>query len=306
MTARAFAVSGAGVGIGLRQPHYEQALAARADCAFVEVHSENFFADGGAALAVLARARELYELSLHGVGLGLGSAAGIDAWHLERLARLVERFAPVRVSDHACFARAWLPGAARVVHANDLLPVAFTRPSLDIMVRNVTQVQERLRRSILVENLSAYVAFEDDSMSEAEFLVELCRRAGCGLLLDVNNLMVNALNAGAADPLAHCCAAIDALARAPVGEIHLAGYADVDGLAIDDHGSHVRPGVWQAYEHALRRLGRVPTLIEWDTDVPAFDVLLGEAQRAAAVVARVESASAAVPDSVFELAPPAP
>jgi uncharacterized protein len=280
----------AGVGIGLRQPHYAQALDSRAACAFVEVHSENFFADGGAALAALVRARELYDVSLHGVGLGLGSAAGIDPWHLERLARLVDRCAPVRVSDHACFARAWLPAAASVVHANDLLPVAFTPSSLDIMVRNVTQVQERLRRAILVENLSAYVALDGATMSEADFLVELCRRAGCGLLLDINNLMVNAINAGAADPLEHCRAAIDALARAPVGEIHLAGFADVDGLAIDDHGSRVRPGVWQAFGHAVLRLGRVPTLIEWDTDLPAFEVLLGEVEHAVAVMAQVEPA----------------
>ena len=285
MTVRPLSCSEAGVGIGLRQPHYDEALAARAECAFVEVHSENFFADGGAALAVLERARELYDVSLHGVGVGLGSAAGIDAWHLERLARLVDQCAPVRVSDHACFARAMRPATGHVVHANDLLPVAFTPQALDIMVHNVEQVQERLRRTLLVENLSAYVVFDDDTMSEADFLVELCRRAGCGLLLDVNNLMVNALNAGVADPLAHCRAAIDALARAPVGEIHLAGYADVDGFAIDDHGSRVRPAVWQAYRYAVQRVGRVPTLIEWDTDLPSFDDLLGEARRAAASVA---------------------
>lgn len=295
MTSSPLVCSEAGVGIGLRQPHYDAALNERVDCAFVEVHSENFFADGGAALAVLRRARELYDVSLHGVGLGLGSAVGIDDWHLERLARLVERCAPVRVSDHACFARARVASPGRVMHANDLLPVAFTPVALDIMARNVSRVQERLRRTILVENLSAYVGFDDQTMSESDFLVELCRRAGCGLLLDVNNLMVNAHNAGAADPLAQCCTAIDALARAPVEEIHLAGYADVDGLAIDDHGSRVRPAVWLAYQHALQRLGRVPTVIEWDTDVPALDVLLGEAQRAAAVVARVESSRAAPP-----------
>jgi uncharacterized protein len=277
----------AGVGIGLRQPHYTQALEERADLAFVEVHSENFYADGGATLGVLARARELYDVSLHGVGLGLGSAAGIDAWHLERLARLVLVTEPVRVSDHACFARApaWAstpraPGP--VLHANDLLPVAFTADALAIMIRNVGRVQERLRRSILVENLSAYVAFADAEMSETEFLVDLCRRSGCALLLDVNNLMVNALNAAVADPVAHCRAAIDALAAVPIGEIHLAGYADAGEFAIDDHGSRVRPAVWELYRHALRRCGRVATLIEWDTDVPAFDVLLDEAHRAAA------------------------
>ena len=269
-----------GVGIGLRQPHYEQALESRADLAFVEVHSENFFSDGGASLAVLRRARELYDVSLHGVGLGLGSAVGIDEWHLERLARLVQAIDPVRVSDHACFARAAV-GAA-VQHANDLLPVAFTPAALDIMVRNVVHVQERLRRPILVENLSAYLSFADSTMSEAEFLLALCRRSGCGLLLDVNNLMVNALNESASDPFARCCERIDQWPRGGVGEIHLAGYADADGIAIDDHGSRVRPAVWELYRHALQRFGSVPTLIEWDTELPQFDLLLDEAQRAAA------------------------
>ena len=252
----------AAVGIGLRQPHYEQVLEQGVDLAFVEVHSENFFQEGGAALAVLRRARERYAVSLHGVGLGLGSAVGIDAWHLERLAALVQAIDPVRVSDHACFARALQPDGVTVVHANDLLPVAFTPAALDIMVRNVQRVQERLRRTLLVENLSAYVSFADDCMGEAEFLANLCGRSGCRLLLDVNNLMVNALNARAADPVAHCSAIVDAFEAALVAEIHLAGFADDSGIAIDDHASRVRAAVWQVYRHALRRFGRVPTLIE--------------------------------------------
>lgn len=272
----------AAVGIGLRQPHYEQVLEQDVDLAFVEVHSENFFQEGGAALAVLRRARERYAVSLHGVGLGLGSAVGIDAWHLERLAALVQAIDPVRVSDHACFARALQSDGVTVVHANDLLPVAFTPASLDIMVRNVQRVQERLGRPLLVENLSAYVSFADDCMGEAEFLANLCRRSGCRLLLDVNNLMVNALNARSPDPVAHCSAIVDAFEASLVGEIHLAGFADAGDIAIDDHASRVRPAVWQVYRHALRRLGRVPTLIEWDNDVPALEVLLSEARQAAA------------------------
>lgn len=272
----------AGVGIGLRQPHYEAALERQVDLAFVEVHSENFFAAGGAARAVLRRARELYPVSLHGVGLGLGSAAGIDAWHLDRLEQLVRDVEPVRVSDHACFARVSRPDAADVLHANDLLPVAFTRAALEIMVRNVGIVQERLRRPVLVENLSAYVWFADEALSEVEFLRTLCVRSGCKLLLDVNNLMVNALNGAAQDPVAVCNRAIDSLPRESIAEIHLAGYAQVDNWAIDDHGSRVRSAVWQVYRHALRRFGAVPTLIEWDTEIPAFDVLLGEADHAVA------------------------
>ncbi|KNZ32546.1 MAG: hypothetical protein AD742_11740 [Methylibium sp. NZG] len=335
--ARAAATSH--VGIGLRQPHYAQVLGEAPPLGFVEVHSENFFADGGAALGVLHEVRERYAVSLHGVGLGLGSMAGVDGWHLDRLERLVNRIEPVRVSDHACFARATLalagPGHA-VVHGNDLLPIAFTTAALDAMVSNVSQVQERLRRPMLVENLSAYLSFrtgpDDEPMGEPQFFAELCRRAGCGMLLDVNNLMVNALNAlnplsEAADaaggaptlarhlerdlqrdlqrdlerasvlrrsPLQHCCDFIDALPPGIVGEVHVAGFCDTErGLVIDDHGSCVRADVWRVYEHALRRFGPLPTLVEWDTDLPALDVLLGEAAHAAALQREVCRTSAA-------------
>ena len=271
----------AGVGVGLRQPHYADLFGAPPPLGFVEVHSENFFADGGAALAVLHHAREIYPVSLHGVGLALGSAAGLDPWHLERLERLARRIEPVRVSDHACFARAALAPGQAVVHANDLLPIAFTEDSLAIMVGNVMQVQERLRRPMLVENLSSYVSFADDTMSEPEFFARLCRRSGCGMLLDVNNIMVNALNAGVADPVASCCAFVDALPLGIVGEIHVAGYCETNDIVIDDHGSRVRPAVWAVCVHALARFGPLPVLVEWDTDVPALDVLLGEARTAA-------------------------
>ena len=273
-------------GIGLRQPHYAQVLNDKPVLGFVEVHSENFFADGGAALAVLQSARERYPVSLHGVGLALGSAAGLDPWHLDRLARLVERIAPVRVSDHACFARVPLAAGQVPVHANDLLPIAFTDAALQIMVDNVMQVQERLRRPMLVENLSAYVSF-DGELAEPQFFAELCRRSGCGLLLDVNNLMVNALNRHEDDPLASCKAFVDALPADVVGEVHLAGYDASGDIVIDDHGSRVRPAVWALYEHALRRIGKVPTLIEWDTAVPPLPVLLGEARQADDVLRRV-------------------
>ena len=269
-----------GVGIGLRQPHYEQVLEGTPPLAFIEVHSENFFADGGAALAVLRRARERYPVSLHGVGLALGSAAGLDPWHLDRLERLVRRIEPVRVSDHASFARVPRPDASPV-HANDLLPIARTDAALDILAGNVMQVQDRLRRPLLVENISAYLAYADDAIDEPEFFARLCRRTGCGLLLDVNNLMVNALNAGAADPPASCRAWIDALPLGVVAELHLAGYADTGTLVIDNHGSRVRPDVWALCEHALRRFGPLPVLIEWDTDLPELGVLLGEAEQAA-------------------------
>lgn len=283
------------VGIGLRQPHCERLLEERPALGFVEVHSENFFADGGAALALLREARSHYEVSLHGVGLALGSAAGLDPWHLDRLARLVQRIEPVRVSDHACFARAATGVGGPVLHANDLLPIAFNDAALGIMVDNVVQVQERLRRPILVENLSAYVSFPDgdddsdtaDPLAEPAFFAQLCRRSGCSMLLDVNNLMVNALNRGAPDPLAQCRAFVDALPPGSVGEIHLAGYDATGDIVIDDHGSRVRPEVWALYEHALSRFGAVPTLVEWDTALPALEVLLDEAALARDAMQRI-------------------
>lgn len=263
-------------GIGWRQPHYAALLEQRPALGFVEVHSENFFADGGAALAVLERGREAYDVSLHGVGLSLGAAAGLDDWHLDRLARLVARIDPVRVSDHASFGRAALDSGDPPVHANDLLPIAFTEASLQIMARNVQRVQERLRRALAVENISAYLRWADDSIGEAAFFNALTRRTGCRLLLDVNNLVVNAVNAGV-DAVAAACRFIDEIDAASVAEIHLAGYDDSGRLAIDDHGSRVRPAVWQVYRHAIGRLGARPTLIEWDTAIPALDVLLAEA-----------------------------
>lgn len=263
-------------GIGWRQPHYGELIERRPALAFIEVHSENFFADGGAALSVLQRGRELYPVSLHGVGLALGSAAGLDAWHLDRLASLVARIDPVRVSDHACFARAPIETGQPVVHGADLLPIAFTDASLDLMVRHVQQVQERLRRPIAVENLSAYLRWADDAWPEADFFNALTRRSGCQMLLDVNNLVVNAINQGL-DPVAAPCAVIDAIDPRSVAEIHLAGYDDRQAPVIDDHGSRVHPPVWQVYRHAIGRLGATPTLIEWDTAIPALDVLLDEA-----------------------------
>jgi len=280
-------------GIGLRHPHYDEILERGPALAFVEVHSENFFGDGGAAVATLRAARERWPVSLHGVGLALGSAAGLDDWHLDRLARLVERIDPVRVSDHASFARAALAG--QTVHANDLLPIAFTPASLDIMAANVTRVQDRLRRPILVENLSAYLAFDcADAMPEPEFFNRLARRTGCGLLLDVNNLVVNALNDGVDDDAAAqaACEWIDALDANSVGEIHLAGYTDLGDIVIDDHGSRVHAPVWRVYERAIARLGPQPTLIEWDTDVPALDVLLDEARAAEHVLVQLSGALA--------------
>ncbi len=296
-------------GIGLRQPHYPAfADAPPPRIGFVEVHSENFFNPHDAASLVLQHVRRDMPVSLHGVGLSLGSAEGLDPWHLQRLAELVARVEPVRVSDHASFARGRL-GGAHAVHANDLLPLAFTHAQLDILCSNVQQAQDHLRRPILVENISSYVGWDDADYAEPEFFAELGRRTGCGLLLDVNNLMVNAKNARAVDPLRMVCDWIDDLARAApagsVGEMHLAGHSEQPDLVVDDHASAVSLQVWMAYAHALRVLGPVPTLIEWDTDLPDLEVLLGEAAQAQVLLdgldirARV-AASPAVGTSEFD------
>jgi len=280
------------VGIGWRQPHYGELLERRPALGFVEVHSENFFGDGGAALAVLERGREHYAVSLHGVGLALGSAVGLDPWHLDRLAALVQRIDPLRVSDHASFPRAPLQSGQPPVHGADLLPIAFTPASLDIMVRNVEQVQQRLRRPIAVENLSAYLRWADDSLDEAHFFNELAHRSGCALLLDLNNLVVNAINRGD-EPVAAACRFVDAIDARHVVEIHLAGFDARGPVVIDDHGSRVHEPVWRVFGHALARLGPKPTLIEWDTDIPVLDVLLAEAQHALSLMQPSSVAEAA-------------
>jgi len=277
------------VGIGWRHAHYGDLLEALPALDFIEVHSENFFSEGGAALAVLRQGREHYPVSLHGVGLALGSAVGIDAWHLDQLARLVEQIEPIRVSDHACFARGQVSGhAGQLVHAADLLPIPFNSAALDVLCANVQRAQDRLKRQLLVENLSAYVSFNSSDRSETDFLNALVQRTGCGLLVDVNNIYVNALNeqlkhqamGRCHDPLQACLEWIDSIAPATVGELHLAGHINMGDVVIDDHGSRVCAPVWQIFRHAQARFAgssKVPTLIEWDTDVPPLAVLLDEA-----------------------------
>jgi len=231
----------------------------------------------------LLAAREHHEVSLHGVGLALGSATGIDPAHLRQLGDLVRAVQPVRVSDHASFARAAWSGAAPV-HAADLLPTPFTREALDVFCANVQRVQDHLRREIAVENLSSYLRWRCDEMDEPAFLCELVRRTGCTLLLDINNLVVNALNdqrwGMGGDPAAAARAWIDRLPAGIVAEFHLAGHTDAGDIVIDDHGSPVPPAVWSLYRHAVQRLGPVPALIEWDTDLPPFEVLMAQALEA--------------------------
>lgn len=291
------------VGVGWRQPHYRDVLDDLPTLGFLEVHSENFFATGGAARATLLRARDHYPISLHGVGLGLGSALGVDDRHLDQLARLVDEVDPVRVSDHACFGRAQLPGSGALVHGADLLPIAFNDAQLDIMATQIERVQERLRRPLLIENLSAYLDRRGPTMSEAEFFNRLCRRTGCQMLLDVNNLLVNALNARRRvggtehDAVPAACAFVQTLDAAIVGEIHVAGCtpARAGEIVVDDHGAPVSDACWEVYRCALAHCAPrlVPTLVEWDSRLPAWSVLFAQAAQAAQWQARAPRVAAA-------------
>lgn len=268
------------IGIGLRHPHYAAVFEQRPAVDFLEVHAENFFASGGAVAQVLDQAAELYPMSLHGVGLSLGSASGIDDWHLQHLKRLVDRIDPMLVSDHACFGRAMLGNTP--AHANDLLPIRHTASSLDVLCANVSKVQDTLKRRIAVENISAYVRWNEADYSEADFFNALTQRTGCGVLMDLNNIYVNAVNDAALKPkaLAHCMAWINAIRTESVMEIHLAGFTPSDALVIDDHATPVHEPVWQLYQYALQKVGNIPTLIEWDLELPELAVLLGEAATA--------------------------
>ncbi|HEU4531690.1 MAG TPA: DUF692 domain-containing protein, partial [Steroidobacteraceae bacterium] len=263
-------------GIGLRAQHHRAIMESRPAVGWLEAHSENYFAPGGPQPHILERIRAEYPLSLHGVGLSLGTIDELDREHLANLKRIVGRFEPALVSEHL----SW--GAIHGTHFNDLLPLPYTREALAHMVARVVQVQEFLGRQILVENVSSYLQFTGAEMTEWEFLAALARESGCGLLLDVNNVYVNAHNHGLD---AH--AFIGSLPVGAVQEMHLAGHARNPGdgrdILIDTHGSHVCEEVWSLYEAAVRRFGDVPALIEWDTDIPALDVLVAEAARADSV-----------------------
>jgi uncharacterized protein (UPF0276 family) len=251
---------------------------------FLEVHAENYMG-GGLPVAQLAALRRDYPIALHGVGLSVGSAGPLDRRHLARLRELIEHIEPCFVSEHLSWS------VTRGAYLNHLLPLPYTEEALDVVSAHVIEAQQALGRRILIENPSSYLRFRHSTLSEPEFLTELVRRSGCALLCDVNNVHVSAHNLRF-DGAAY----LDALPPAAVLETHLAGHSanDADGhtMLIDDHGSRVAPAVWALYERAVRRFGAVASIVEWDTDLPALDVLLGEARAADAVVARVEAGRA--------------
>ncbi len=267
------AVTPTHVGVGLRAPHVGEVMATRPALGFLEVHTENYLG-GGPAAAALERLRSDYVISLHGVGLSLGGADPLDRRHLMRVKSLVERIQPALVSEHL----AWSVGGG--AYLNHLLPLPYDDSRLEATSRRIAEVQETLGRTILVENPARYLRFRHSPISEPEFLSALARRTGCGLLLDVNNVYVSGRNFDE-DPTAF----LDVMPADAIGEIHLAGHAmnDADGrtILIDDHGSRVAEPVWDLYRRTLARLGTIPTLVEWDTNLPELAVLLDEASRAA-------------------------
>lgn len=261
-------------GIGLRHPHYRQVLEQLPPLGWLELHSENFFA-GGQPLAMLQTLAAHYPLSLHGVGLGLGSATRPDREHLAALRQLLQAVPAAAVSEHLAYNH-----TASGHYANDLLPLPYTRDILDCVAANVAEAQDAIGRPLLLENLSAYLQYPHNEMSEAEFLAELVTRTGCGILLDVNNLYVNQQNLGT-----DVAAFLAALPGEAIGEIHLAGYStrqfdDGSTLLVDTHSQPVHAPVWGLYQQVLAHFGPRPTLIEWDSDLPPLDTLQAEAARA--------------------------
>lgn len=264
----------ASTGLGLKPEHFRTILETSPDVGFFEIHAENYMVDGGPFHHYLGEICRRYPLSIHGVGLSIGGESPLDEAHLARLAALLARYEPPSFSEHL----AWSSHGG--VFLNDLLPVPYHQATLARVCDHVDRVQEKLRRRMLLENPATYVEFAASTMSEADFITEVVRRTGCGLLLDVNNVYVSSIN-HQRDPYA----SIDALPLTVTGEIHLAGFAREtdaagDALLIDSHGAPVAEAVWALYRYALQRTGPIATLIEWDNDIPAFERLLAEARYA--------------------------
>jgi uncharacterized protein (UPF0276 family) len=265
-----------GHGIGLRPPHYARVLEGTARVDWFEVISENFMIRGGRPLRILEHARALAPIVLHGVSMNLGGTDPLNERHLDELAGLIRRFEPAWVSEHLCW------GAFAGHYAHDLLPLPFTEEAVAQVVARIRYVQERLGRCILIENVSSYVGFTHSTIPEWEFLAAVADGADCGLLLDVNNVYVSATN--------HGFSADDYLAGLPldrIGQIHLAGHSDAGTHLVDTHDHPVPPPVWTLYRQAVQRFGPVPTLVEWDDHIPAFEEIVAEAERARALEAEV-------------------
>jgi uncharacterized protein (UPF0276 family) len=267
------------VGIGFKPQHFQEIIRNKPKVSWFEIHSENYFCDGGMNKHILEELRSHYPVSFHGVGLSLGSADGIKKEHLKKLKDTIDYFQPALVSEHI----SWSNHGKQTL--NDLLPLPYTREALNILANNIETVQEALKRTILVENPSTYLEFESSEMSEAAFIGELTKKSGCDILLDVNNIYVNHIN--------HGYQLEDYLQAIPPGrikEIHLAGHLEVEieeeKILIDHHGDSVSEKVWEFYQQTLTHIGAKPTLIEWDTNIPPLDEWLSEAKKATKILDR--------------------
>ncbi|MBU6433941.1 MAG: DUF692 domain-containing protein [Nitrospirae bacterium] len=260
-------------GIGLRSYHFQEILKEPPPVAWMETHPENYFGDGGLPLRVLERIRARYPLSFHGVGLSIGSADPIDQVHLQKLKALVNRFDPTLVSEHL----SWSSVGGRFL--NELLPLPYTQKSLNHVCSRIDEIQDVLQRPLLIENITRYLTWRDSTIPEGEFMAETARRTGCGILLDLNNVYVNAVNFHL-DPFEF----LDAIPAEAVWEIHLAGFDRFGRWLIDTHGEAVYPEVWGLYQWAIHHFGPRPTLIEWDTNMPQLSVLVDQAKQADAIL----------------------
>ncbi len=269
------------VGVGLRYEHYQDALTQPSDSIdFIEIHAENFFAEGGAVPQFLEALTQQYSISIHGTSMGLGSATGVNKAYLTKFAALVDRVKPVLVSDHACFT--WGNVAGKHVHAGDLLPIQFNDESLDILAGNINEVQQVLGRQILVENIVSYLDTSAQKYDEAEFLALIAEKTQCGLLVDLNNILVNGSNFHSGNLMTYSKQWLDTLPTAAVREFHLAGSSQVpeNDLIIDDHSQPVSESCWELYRYAQERFRNVATLIEWDNQLPNWTRLTEEARKA--------------------------
>ena len=273
------------IGIGLRGPHYRDIAEQKPDIGWLEVHPENYFG-GGIHRHYLEKLRADYPISFHAVGISLGSAHGLDETHLKKIKELIDIFEPFQMSDHASWS------ASGNAHLNDLLPLPYTFETLDVLCENINRTQEYFDRKILVENPSTYMAFAENDMTEYEMMNALAEKTGCGILLDCNNIFVQAHNHGF-DPFAY----ILNIRPDFVGEMHLAGHSERDlehgTILIDTHSKPVKKDVWDLYAHALAHLGETPTLIEWDADIPPLQILLKEAEKARTILSTLQGGKAA-------------
>lgn len=264
-----------GAGIGLRSKHYQTILKDLPEVPWFEALTDNYMNEGGLPLYYLEQVRSHYPITFHGVGMSLGSKDPLDLNYLKKLKQLAERFDPEHVSDHLCWS------SLNGIHGNDLFPIPYTNEALSHIVSRIDQVQNFLGQRILIENVSSYVSYKHSAMSEAEFLAEVVKRADCHLLCDVNNIYVSAKN-HQFDPIDY----LNYLPQDRIKELHVAGYEDMGTHLLDTHGARVHEPVWALYEETIKRFGAIPTLIEWDTDIPEFSVLMDERETAAKILSK--------------------